>query len=207
LPARYTGLAIARGWNPPAEAQTVGIDSPQKKIGAGIAAGIAGLAVVGARVADNVLLGSDDALRGSRGGAGKIIGAGDSPRPPRPSVLPPPADATAAVGSSVDNGAATLDSDYGAFPAAAREASRSMACDTIFLAVRQGRPPNAEEWVVIVESAFVEVLGVTPPVGSAPWRSVEEVKNATAAALIDPSGEVDTVTAEDLVNDLACTQR
>jgi hypothetical protein len=109
------------------------------------------------------------------------------------------------VGRSIDNGASTLESEYGVFTDEARAASRSMACDTIYTIVSEGEVANAEEWIVIVEDAFLNVLGVEVPPGSAPWRSLETIKNTTADAIIDPyTGEVSEPTANDLINDLAC---
>jgi len=158
--------------------------------------------VIGAaRFADDVFrTGADDAIRG----ADDVVRGGDNvfvPRPPPVSF----GEGASSVGASIDNGAATLERDLDAFPEAAESAARSMACDTIYAILDQGFAPDSEQWVVIVESAFLEGLGIEPPPGSAQWRGLEQIKDSTADAIIDPStGEVDEPAADDLLNDLVC---
>jgi hypothetical protein len=180
-----------------------------KKIGAWIAAAIAVAVIGAARFADDVIRtggddivrGSDDIVRGSDDivrGSDDIVRGGDN-------VITPFGEGAGSVGGSVDDGAATLEREYGAFSDEAEEAATRIACDTIYTILEQGRGPSSEQWIVIVEGALLDATGVEPTPGSVPWRGLEQIKDATARAIIDPdTGEVDEPTANDLLNDLVC---
>jgi hypothetical protein len=171
-----------------------------KKVGVGVAAGVSAAAVA---IGGGIAKFGDDASRAARGSHPTEIRIPEVPTPGP--VIRPTATSFPEVGTSIDDGATSLERDFGVDSVAAHEAMTSIACDVVETSLTNLVTPTPFEWEEILINALGAAFVEDVPTGSQAWYNLEQLKSNVEAAIEDPfTGEVDQPDAQALASDIGC---